>query len=735
MNETTGMQQLHAKFNLGNLPPEGHEFVGKFFWRLFLEAKKDKVDRLGMHDRWLNQHADFRGKRKRRATYPQVSVNSYFKTAYSTCAALTEKTPKAEVEAEGDAQSAMAVLSRRMDKWWDDTEQQNSLWLSVFTQQLYGITAEKAHLNVKTDASGNVVKSEPQVIMRDVFGIFPAPGYHKCCDVEGLPYICDAELMPVWQVRKMFNIPDSVPLTADAEDMLGSERETMHGGKKRSGGGTRHIGSEYADIGGAADSAGMSDKVLVVEIWVRDDSYTEEQIPGQVPVTYDDGTEATDDFGRPMMQEGIVGTQRVPNYPDGIRCVTVCSNGKYVLRDVPNPNINWELIRIRADQLTQATQQVPMTDATGQPMIDPMTQQPKMQEVPLVGSPEEAMQLSMDIAKETWLWGRFPYSIIPALVDPAQWWPFSILEVFEGMHGKIEAILTKLVAYYERCLFPILINPQGSGVDANELSNGIGLAVRPTLTHANLMRYLDPPSLPPGLMDTIQALMMMEDIVSMTPEVTEGRRPVGITAPTAIIALAEKAAAMFIPQARQVDQLVRNRGRIIISLMQQWGTEAEPVQMDDGTSVPLTGINLAGAIEYKVESGSSAPITKAGRRQQYVELFKLGALDIESLLEGLEIPRAAEIVERITEQKTLPGALDTLVQAGLPQEMAVQLYQMLMQNQQGMGRKKNRPGAQGQQPGTATQSPEGLLARQGQGNLTAPPEGASPAVMNAYGQM
>jgi hypothetical protein len=174
---------------------------------------------------------------------------------------------------------------------------------------------------------------------------------------------------------------------------------------------------------------------------------------------------------------------------------------------------------------------------------------------------------------------------------------------------------------------------------------------------------------------------------------------------------------------------------MIISLMQQWGTEAEAVQMDDGSSVPLTGINLAGAIEYKVESGSSAPITKAGRRQQYIELFKLGAMDVESLLEGLEIPRAAEIVERITEQKTLPGALETLVQAGLPQEMAVQLYQMLMQNQQGMGRKKNRPGQQGQPAGNDAQSPEGLLARQGQGNMTAPPAGAGQAVMNAYGQM
>jgi hypothetical protein len=101
----------------------------------------------------------------------------------------------------------------------------------------------------------------------------------------------------------------------------------------------------------------------------------------------------------------------------------------------------------------------------------------------------------------------------------------------------------------------------------------------------------------------------------------------------------------------------------------------------DGQAVPFRGISIFSAFKFNVESGSSAPITKAGRRQQYIELYKLQAMDLESLLEMLEIPNAKLIVERLTEQNSVPGALKLLIDAGLPPEAAQHIAQMIMGDQ------------------------------------------------------
>jgi hypothetical protein len=125
-----------------------------------------------------------------------------------------------------------------------------------------------------------------------------------------------------------------------------------------------------------------------------------------------------------------------------------------------------------------------------------------------------------------------------------------------------------------------------------------------------------------------------------------------------------------------------------------------------------------------VESGSSAPITKAGRREQYVQLFQLGAMDLESLLQMLEIPKYGQIVERLTEQNTLMGAIDILVQAGLPQDYAVQLYTYLQQSQGGTGRN--------QQGGAQQQQKAGV---EGGGRPSGPPAGGVPGMKEMYSQM
>ena len=102
----------------------------------------------------------------------------------------------------------------------------------------------------------------------------------------------------------------------------------------------------------------------------------------------------------------------------------------------------------------------------------------------------------------------------------------------------------------------------------------------------------------------------------------------------------------------------------------------------------VRGIDLAGReFNYVVESGSTVAKTSLQVQEQAEKLYEMGAIDRQALLETLNFPNWKEIIERVSEGQ-LGQALNILVQAGLPQEAAAMLYQVLSQPQGGPG---NRP--------------------------------------------
>ena len=697
--ETSGIETAHNKFNLGNIPKEGHDYVGKFFHKLWEGARREKIDRLGMHDRWIDLHRQWRGKRKKK-TFPVVGANYLFKTISGFCAILTEKHPQAEIQSDDAPEGQTKALEQETSEWWKEAELQKTLYASVQNMSVYGNTVEKGVFDLKTDTA--------KIDLRDPFNFFPAPGYTLCS--LDIPYCCDAYFMPAWKIRQIFDVPEHIQISTDAtEQLLGKSRETMRGGKATVSSTGTHLPSNYVDKGRGGDAQSLlSDQGLVIEMWIRDDAIVDE------PVFED--VELVDDLGRTVgTEQQKVGTKQRPVYPDGIRKIVFCNNGDLVLDDSPNPNINWALIDARQEMLLNEGVPEPMVNPeTGEIVID-ATGQPLIQQRPI--NEIEARQIAEDTLNKTWLWSRFPFSVVGSQKDTTQWWAFAIIEQLEELQGKAESLLTKYFAYYDRVMFPILILPDGCGIDKSEVTNAPGLILTPTLSHAPHVRYVLPPNPPVGLLELLEFVLFQMDIISQTPEVTEGRRPKGISAASAIIVLRDKAATLFQPQIVSVDEIIRNRGRMFISFVQNFGTKEKPIRVDE-EMVRFLGIDLQGVFKYVVESGSSAPITKAGRRQQYIELFKIQAMDLETLLKMLEIPRYEQVVERLAEQNSLPHAIDILIQAGMPEEEAKQLYMYLMQSQGGTGRKpegqQKRPPAGGYSEGmTSAQLQRSELTKEG----------------------
>ena len=653
MQPTSGLLQSREKYTIANPPPAGHDAVGDFFWGLFLEAKHEKIERLQLHQRWTDLHALWRGKKKI-AKYPYIGANYVFKTVHGHCAALTQSAPQFDVSSKDvedeEAQKTATILQREAEDWWQTKEIQDLLFSHAQDMQVYGTAILKGRWDFEQD--------DAAVDLVDLYSFFPAPGYRRC-KVQELPYCCEVAFMPVWRVREKWGVDESIAIEADAEaQLLGKEREEVHGWRAKLESALGRTPSNFATISNIAGALNpLKQEAMVVEVWFKDKSVSQCKTvqTAMEPALDEAGNPIVDDMGRPIMNE--VQTEEVtcePVYPDGIRKITLCNGGKLILDDSQNPNINWELV-------VQMTTEAVKAGAN---------------------SPEGAVEEAIEIHSKSHLWGKYPYIAAPSLVDNTQWWGFAIIEQLSGLQGKSEALLTKIHAYFDRLMFPILVNPRGSGVKKSDFTNAPGLIIEPNLTHAPAIGYVNPPPPPQGIFDLLDFTISTIDVVSLSPEVMQGRRPKGISAASAIIALQDKASMVAQPQVRQIDKTIREMGRMVISLKQQFGTKPKKIIIDDET-IEYRGIDLQGAFEMEVESGSSAPITKAGRRNMYLELFKMGACDLETVLKNLEVPNYKQIVEKITEQTTLPGAIKVLIQAGLPEDYGLRLLQILSQPQRG----------------------------------------------------
>uniref|UniRef100_A0A6M3IFL2 Putative portal protein n=1 Tax=viral metagenome TaxID=1070528 RepID=A0A6M3IFL2_9ZZZZ len=672
---TTGEDQDISKFNPGNIPPEGHHALGRFCVKLWEEARDEKIINLDLHKRWLDLHARFRNVKDTNVVYPRVGANYLFKIILSFCAILTEKYPKGEIVSDDNIPKEQEkILTADIEHWWIEQELQNLLYASCLNMLLYGTTIEKFVFDAKTNTS--------KVILRDPFNFFPAPG-GRLCNMN-LPYCCDAYFLEPWEIRDRFDVPPDVHIPIDADEHLfGLDRETVTGQKTQQAG-TDNLPSTYAVIPSSRGRRRIT-KSLVVEVWVKD--YSTEKIPIEEKrqALDNNGNPVFDDQGRPVTTMMVVEEKERELYPGNIRKITICPalldiwNGG-VLDDARNPNINWGLIEARKQYLMTIGLPSPVLDPmTGQPMLDQRTGEQVMQEIPL---PEDkAEEVAIDSLRKTWLFDRFPFSATPSMIDTTQWWGFSIIEQLEALQGKQESVVTKFFAFLDLLMFPMLIIPAGSGIKDSQITNKPGIILHPTTETAPLIRYVQAPNPPQGLLEWLQFVLYQMDIVSMSPEVTEGRKPKGVSAASAIIALQDKASTLSQPNVWKVDELTRNRGNAHVSMVLNFGTKEQPIKVDNEFTRFL-GIDIIGKFKYYVESGSSAPITKVGRRQQYVELFRLGALTVRSLLEMLDIP--AKVIEQVLEEKSVPGALQLLVSVGLPVEMAQQIYQIVMQNP-GMG--------------------------------------------------
>jgi hypothetical protein len=302
------------------LHPEGQPDVGYDVVALLEEILKYKADQ-GLPAKWTRAYELTKGRhwRKDKGKVPLVTANLVLTHRQRTVSMLTDNNPTFNARQSGevppDQAQVVELLKHTAAHWWEDTEQQGMLEASVIAGETNGWAGEKVRFNPDKEYGIGEVETVPVDPFH--FGWFPV----DCMD----PQDAEANLhfwpMPIREARRRWPkvaaqiLPDDelIAQLGDSRDQILSpiarERDNW-------------ITSTIANVvrlfsNTAADMRGRSDRVLIIECWVKD--YTR--------VRNDDGTEQD-------------------LYPGNIRCVWVCNAGKLVLEDRANPSINWDVLPV-----------------------------------------------------------------------------------------------------------------------------------------------------------------------------------------------------------------------------------------------------------------------------------------------------------------------------------------------------------------------------------------------------
>lgn len=606
-----------AKDLVKDLPPEGDKGLGKFLWGKFNICKKEK-DRLNLHSKWMRNYELKRGRhfKTTNSKWPLVPINIFYIVVSRTKAHLTDSKPRFEIVAHDESSQEMSpIMNSAANNWWNRTMQLKKMSDSIDNSETYGSTIDKMVFNPSLEGG----KGDVETVVVDPFKLFPWPGVRE---LQKMPYFFEVDIMELEEIHRIW--PESKgKIKPDAQfatnSLLGKERELVKAGTLADHRAQDNLPNNFAPSGGKVSELGIN-RAMIIEVWIKDftmiDEEVEQPIIAEQRVTVQDEDELSTTFGQILdtgeIEEVDTGEvemvktgRQLPKYPGFIRVVHFANEGALILDDVPNPSINPAL-------------------------------------------PQEQTE-------NTYLQDKIPYIKTDSNTDTSNFWAYSVIEQIEILGKEINKKISQVAAYIDKTVRPTLIMPKTAGIDEHMISNLPGQVWYPT-NHvvSQFIRYMQIPSLPSDFYVYIDMLLRLVDNITGIQDVTEGRKPKGISAASAIIALQEKAQTMFREKIRNNDMALEEKGRMWISLAQNWYTEERTIRLSGraletmGQFGGFRGTEMQGEFTFEVVPGSTLPKSLFVRLEQSVQLFNSGAIDQKALLEAFDWPGADEVIRRMS---------------------------------------------------------------------------------------
>lgn len=335
------------------------------------------------------------------------------------------------------------------------------------------------------------------------------------------------------------------------------------------------------------------------------------------------------------------------------------------------------------------------------------------------------------------------------------------IEEIEPLQDRVDALDLKLYKNTSLLSNRQRYVAASAGININAMDNTAGRIYKVNGDPSRAVFYDAPPQMSRSVYEYRDRTEMLMQTVSGVFDVTMGRRPTGITAGRAIESLKDAAETRLASVADTLSESIAKVGSLALQIILQFydgerlikstdgdkdvdfvivadyppelqpqpsfqtdmfgfpildPTTQTPLLVEDDNNLQITpeieemrrqwkeqaGIALVlSDVSYdwdiKASTDSALPSARAERGQIAADLFRLGAIDREALLEAMAFPSRHKILQRLAAEATGKNAGDPMVdttggqinqimemlaQAGLPPEM---IDQIMQQTQQGQG--------------------------------------------------
>ena len=297
------------------------------------------------------------------------------------------------------------------------------------------------------------------------------------------------------------------------------------------------------------------------------------------------------------------------------------------------------------------------------------------------------LKLHLETAPNPYKDGKKPYVRVVDYITPRSFWGEGEIKHVVETQDLINKTLATIYDYTNLAVNPCWILDDDSGVDPDMITNQVGLIIQKQ--RGSEVRREGSPPLAPQVFEFYNMMRELYDTQTGVHDITQGRKPVGITAAEAINTMQEAAQTRIRLKERNMNVALAQIGRLVISRILQFyktprvikisgakkwpewfefyvediqGEGNEPKyrsnqrewKYNEDEKKPVAGNwkqsgESKGVFDIDVVSGTSLPFMKAQRGELALRLATMQMIDQDSLLETLDWPNKEETMRRMQE--------------------------------------------------------------------------------------
>lgn len=194
-----------------------------------------------------------------------------------------------------------------------------------------------------------------------------------------------------------------------------------------------------------------------------------------------------------------------------------------------------------------------------------------------------------------------------------------------------------------------------------------------------------PPQVPASTFQFIDLMLRLTDVVTGVHDVMEGRKPAGITAATAILALQEAAQARVrFKIAHEISGWVEEIGRFVLWILQTYDRETRTIrqitEQGEHEFIPYDGEAVSkGKFDVEVVAGTRAPTGRIADEERAKEKFSMGIYGIEEYVNASAEPNKRQVIESWYRRQGLDQAMQRQTELNQAMEQFVPMVEMALQ--------------------------------------------------------